>query len=545
MEEPTAPAGEERIPVFFRLTEWLGFFLLLLMGFLVPLFFVPVRYFTFHIADGILTAKNVLIVLIASGILICAAVTLLGPAWRRYRGLTLFATAAVGAFALWGLVAVFFSPVWQYSMQIWLPQGTAVAAALCGPLFLSSTRRVRFLLITAVASAALVALVGLTAVAGVRTLNENIYGEDPRTVVEKDIEAAAYRLQGGLRGSLLISTIGNPEYSGTYIAIVAAIAAVMILDWAPASRRKLLWQVVTLALLGLFFLFIFLSERRQPWVAISLAGLVRLLFYLDIPRKWAAAAFAAVLLALLLVGLKIAAVLAVVLLLAMFTYAQLRRNLSGRIRQANLLNRTLLLGGPILIVAMLIAFSTPGPWNPSGLRLLQRFGSLLDSSDQSYRERATMYLIASEIIWQNPVTGVAPGRYANQYTPALAEVAEEDPSGVAALARERMGVGIGDKPHNDYLQLAAEQGIPSLIFFLTAMIALLYGLSRIVQEGDQSQQLVSLALIVALVAFFSVMLTSFPLHVPTRAALFWSLVAASLGMISEHQQRLRLREEIP
>jgi hypothetical protein len=81
-------------------------------------------------------------------------------------------------------------------------------------------------------------------------------------------------------------------------------------------------------------------------------------------------------------------------------------------------------------------------------------------------------------------------------------------------------------------------GLGALVFFLTMLLALLQGLWRIAREDDGWWRLTALATMFCLVAFCGIMLTSFPLQMPSRASFFWTTVAAALGLIAafDHQR---------
>lgn len=513
------------------------------MGFALPLFVLPYSYLE-HIQfdtdrSEYAVMKYMLLIALSGLALVAGSVMILSPVWRRFRGRHAPALLALGAFVAWGGLSVLLSPTPWNSFYLWLPIGLPAAAAATGVLFMSTEKRCRTFLIAMVVCGAIVSLIGVVSSLGVRDINEWIFGIDPRAYTEA---GETTKTQGGGARAGSLSTLANPEYAGSFAAVVAAIAAIMLFDWTPGARRKWIHRGFLFGVLGLLLLELVFSGSRQPWVTLGLAGLLRLFMVLRLPIRVVAAGFCAIVLSALFLGIFPTGIFTIALLLAALAWAAWTGNAGRAFRHADPLNRWLVAAVPGVMVFLLIAFSTPGWWNPTGLRIFQRFTSITNADDQSIFERAIMYMAASEMVWESPILGVGPGRYTNQIYPALARLIEVDDSGVLARARIRFGSKIADQPHNDYLQIAAEMGLPALLFFLTVLLLVLAGLWRISTQNEHPRwRLTALGLMFCMVTFSGAMMTSFPLQMAGRGGFFWATVATSLGLISAYG-RLAARE---
>jgi O-antigen ligase len=148
---------------------------------------------------------------------------------------------------------------------------------------------------------------------------------------------------------------------------------------------------------------------------------------------------------------------------------------------------------------------------------------------EAYQERSTYrmgaWAAALEMVRARPLTGHGPGSYAlrSQEYRQIAEFryrARLTPPNTAAAFVVS---------HQDYLQLAAEAGIPVLLLALTALVGLIVGLMRLNREGDHLEANILLGMIsagaIAALAWF-------PMQIPFTAILLllacgraWRLIA--------------------
>ena len=518
---------------FWGAMEWLGFSLLALMAFAVPLAVVPPSLFPDFQTDRPWTTEGKYVVLqaLAGAAIIVGGICFVGPPGRRYRGGVLLPSLLLVGFLGWGAIAVYTTPEPRYSLTYWMPQCFAIAAALLGPLFLHDQRKARWLLVAICAAGLIVALIGVTGALGYRGANRFIYGYDPRDALESVKKTVT--VQGGGMRSGSISTMGNPEYAGGYTATIAAIFAVFLLDWVGARKtRRGLARLLLLMPLGFLLLYLALTGTRQPWIALAMAALLRLLLELGIPRKLAAAGFCAQLLVTMTLGVIPGAALFALQLLLLLVYTLRTGTLQRTLRSADRHLVWLGAGLPAALALLLVAFSTPGPWNPGGLRILQRFASATSGTEESFSQRSLMYSVASEMIWEHPLFGVGPGYYFSRFYPTIAGLEQQDDTGTLYIIRTKLGGRIAEQAHNDYLQTAAEQGIVALVLLLSALLVLLDRLVRIVDHESGPRRLLALAFLACLVTFLGIMFTSFPLQLPERLTVFWIIVGGSLGLIA-------------
>lgn len=519
---------------FFSIVEWVGFCVLVLLATVTPLFFVPTVIFRSYVIEGaeIIMSKWVFIqgVVMLAGIV--GGVALLGPAWRRYWSPAFLPALFLVLFLFWAAICILVNPVPGYALNEWMPRFGLGICALLGVMFLTGWRRCRMMVIGMLITATLVGAIGVIGGLGVREINRFVYGGDPRDAIEMYQERGITRqIQGGMVSSGTVSTLGNPEYAGTFSAAMAVLATMVLFDWVPRTRRRVLWRSLLVPLIGLLLLHLMLTSSRQAWVTIFLCGLLRVFLLLDVPRRWMAAGFCVLLGVVVIGGLYPALLIGGLLLAVALGWSYREGRLLPFIRSADRFNVILVSSLITVIFFGLVAFSVPGPWNTTGVRVLQRFASLTDRRDDSLRERMLMYAVASDVTWRNPVFGAGPGRYGNEYLPTLARLTQRDESGAVLEARRRTVGYLAVQSHNDYLQIASETGVPGIVLFLSMLLAIFFGLDRVRRRGGWPGA-VALALMVMLAGFCSIMMTSFPLQVPGRATIFWSLIGTCLGLLA-------------
>jgi O-antigen ligase len=184
--------------------------------------------------------------------------------------------------------------------------------------------------------------------------------------------------------------------------------------------------------------------------------------------------------------------------------------------------RWLLWGGTgILALALLAALVPP-------LRTMT-WGALPAGGVPGYQALTTYrlgaWVAAEQMVRDRPLAGHGPGTYSAFATGAR----------MAAEIRlgERFVQPLGTSfahAHNDYLELAAEAGLPALLAALAGLAAVLYGLAaRLLRRPDPE----AAALMAVLVAGAVAALAWFPLHIPLLAMLLllalgraWRRVAA-------------------
>jgi O-antigen ligase/Flp pilus assembly protein TadD len=156
----------------------------------------------------------------------------------------------------------------------------------------------------------------------------------------------------------------------------------------------------------------------------------------------------------------------------------------------------------------LALFAVPNPLNPRGLQSLQRLASSVDLGQSDAGGRFFMGRAAWRIAFNHPLSGVGGGNFCAAYVAEQGRMMAE-PSGSQEPYRFTRDA------HNDYLQIAAESGFPTLLCFV-ALLALAFRRAWLGRAWMRA----------ALLASFAVnALLNFPLSIVPCAALLWLALA--------------------
>lgn len=533
---PSALIFRRPVPAHLNITRiWLqrlGFLSLLLLGSLVPLFLYPVPMFPAFDTERAeqIVAKLLVMQGLSAIAIVCGALTLALRGKWSVDTLGRIILWAAGGFALWGIIGCMSAPSPMYSLKIWMPRALAIAAVLVSPLLLQGLRNCRWVVLAIVVAGTLSAGIGTAGSLGVRSIYRATYGTDPRDEIESSNTARRMHVEGGAQRSASIGTLANPEYAGSYTSVIAAIVAVMLFDWAPRSRRHLLARALVLGILALLLLYLAFTGSRQPWVSLVMAGLFRFVYWLGVPILPFAACILVFLVTLPAFGAAPAGLAFAAGLFLLMAIKLRPAEVIARIKSADRLSVAMLTAGPLLILVLLINFSIPSPFNPTGMRLFERFASATNRDDDSLRQRLGFFMLASHIVREAPMFGCGAGTYASAYRRGFAALTAEDETAIIYSLRDELASKIPDHSHNDYMQTAAENGVPALILLLTVIMASCARMHHLVRIGDAETRLVAFAVLIGLATLAMSMLTSFPLQTPSRAAVFWVLIALAACM---------------
>jgi tetratricopeptide (TPR) repeat protein len=158
-------------------------------------------------------------------------------------------------------------------------------------------------------------------------------------------------------------------------------------------------------------------------------------------------------------------------------------------------------------LALLLAFSLPGPQNPGGLRLAGRLASLA-APGEAAQGRAFMAGAAYQVACQHPWLGCGGGCFTGAFLAAQGPRLAADPTQPYRFTHDA---------HCDPLQLAAESGWPALALYLLCLGLALAGLWQ--RRGSTA-----VALSAGLLGLALHGLMHFPLSVVPSAAGFWLLL---------------------
>ncbi|MDX2175339.1 MAG: O-antigen ligase family protein [Candidatus Sumerlaeia bacterium] len=420
----------------------------------------------------VLAGKRALFGALACVALLCAAWRL---ADRRGAAPRLDAPqAALLACIAWSALALAWSGPAADALRgasLWFG-GMLVAAA--APLLLDGRGALRSVLAAAALGGLVAGGVAAASAAGDRAFNNFAYGYDPRDLAEaSDSQREALRsallLASGRRH--VLSTLGNPEYVGTYLAAVGSLGLALALGGAATRRWWLagLGAAALLAALG----GIAASQTRNALLGLGAGGA--------------------------------AACLPMVLR---------RRGMTA--------GRSLAALGALAALLAALALAVPG--------LRERLARGASPLDDSARGRLTLYLAGSAMLAAHPATGVGHGRFGPSVQDALARLAADDATGALGWAQGSF-VGISASfAHSDYVEIAAELGLPGLALYLLFLSALAASLLRRMREGSREDAWLAAALLAALASTAAVSVLSGPLQFADRAALFWVAAGGALAL---------------
>lgn len=279
---------------------------------------------------------------------------------------------------------------------------------------------------------------------------------------------------------LIFSTIGNPEHLGGYLAAILVLTVGLALQKGPLLIRLLLAVAILPQIVALMR-----TGARGAWIG-SVAGMI-VLAMTEVIRKGRRAI------------LRATAAVAFILVLA---------------------------------GALLVVYSTPNPLNPYRADFLGRLRELRDPRSESVRHRLALTSAASRMIVENPLLGVGPGHFSHEFYTQIERLLEDD---AEASIAQYVSVLSGRNPghaHNDLLEFWAETGTVGFLFFA---ILVGYGLARLRRGGTSRQTnaaLVGICLACAIVILIE-SLFGFPLHLPSRGVLFWTLLVIGAGAANE------------
>jgi len=277
----------------------------------------------------------------------------------------------------------------------------------------------------------------------------------------------------------IFSTIGNPEYLGSYLAAVSMLLIPVL--FIGAEKRVALFS----ALAGvLFYIFIILITGARG----AFIGLIIGTFF----------------------------VLAVCL-----------KSRRLRLRKIHWIAVSIIL---LIFILIVVIFSFPNPLNPRNLNVLDRFKKLIDLRDDSIKERILFYSVCSEMVVDRPVIGLGAGMFKVKFYPYIVTLVEQDPRAGMKMTLMDLKNRVPENAHNDLLQFWVEYGSLGLFAFLFAVSShIAFAAGRLARPSHQRNPhfILELSFLGLLVCLLVSAAFSFPLHMPTRAALFWVLFGTS------------------
>jgi len=168
----------------------------------------------------------------------------------------------------------------------------------------------------------------------------------------------------------------------------------------------------------------------------------------------------------------------------------------------------------------------------------------LSWDDPSVKGRLLMWNAATEMVKAHPVVGIGTGTFGGQYQPYRALVFDRLPDPAAVYPASEHSYDEAGHAHNDWFQVASENGMVGLALFILFVICLFVGCVKLLRGTAVSQanaasicplpftphpapSHVLCGLLAGMAAMLMHALVDFPLHQPVAVLLFW-LGAASI-----------------
>lgn len=521
------------------LTEWLGVLLLVLLA-LIPVVFISPYWAWLPIASPvILSVKSWVMRVLASALFVVLAARLVLPERVTIGRGAWLPMGLLGAMLAMALLSAWLGQDWRASLRELTDEGVMMLVALAAPVFLRTPLRVRLVL-----AGVLLAVLAVSAMVFVSSwmqdgrLIKYVYGRDWIADILAGDPDLIYRLQGGIRRVGANATLGNPEFTGTYLAVGFLLVGCGLLHgWG--CRFAGWWPVwpLWLGALGLVGSGILASGTRGALVAVGAGVIICWLGAFRIRGWWMAVWLGLGMGVLLLVGFPAAAAVGLAGLAGALVWQVMSRKFMPLWRAISWPNRLLLIAAPLVVVAGMTSQSLPGPWNVGGVPLIERLTRETNTADSSVRERITFWMMAGEIVAERPLLGTGEGMFGPNFHASLVRLVEADGTGTMAYNQRLLKTWLAMETHNDYFEIAADRGLVGLGLFLGLGVALLGGLAGVARGGYSSEAKLSHALLVTLGGFHAVMATSFPLQEPARMTTFFVLVGCALGLLASGENR--------
>lgn len=139
--------------------------------------------------------------------------------------------------------------------------------------------------------------------------------------------------------------------------------------------------------------------------------------------------------------------------------------------------------------------------------VITRIVSITDKMDGTATARQQFWNIGAKLILNNPVFGVGLGNWLIEALPHESKVVNN--------------LQISKHAHNDYVEIAAENGILAGIFYVSVFLLICFkNALRIVHVQDKEQALFALLCLLILIGYSIDCLFNFPLHRPTMQVSF-------------------------
>ncbi|MBW3670647.1 MAG: O-antigen ligase family protein [Acidobacteria bacterium] len=146
---------------------------------------------------------------------------------------------------------------------------------------------------------------------------------------------------------------------------------------------------------------------------------------------------------------------------------------------------------------------------------------------QLARGREASFTVAAVMVKENPLLGVGPGRFPSEFTTVALAARVEVPDLVADPT-------YFDMVHNDYLEIAAEAGVPALLAAMALVVSYLRRMRG--SHGSIAEEFAASAGRLALIAIGAAALVQFPLQLAAVYGTLAIIAGVSLGYVETGQK---------
>lgn len=172
------------------------------------------------------------------------------------------------------------------------------------------------------------------------------------------------------------------------------------------------------------------------------------------------------------------------------------------------------------IAAVFLLFAVPNPLLPHRYSFVRRM-----TTGRSVAPRLYAYMAAVKMISANPLLGVGYNAYGVEFWDYSVALQQDPRNQVFGYVLEDMGGVRSDEAHNEYLQLAAELGVPGLGAFFLLLAVFFVGIRYDFLGAAVAADRFVLAGLAGAVLFVLIdSLFSFPLRLPCSSLAFWLIL---------------------
>ena len=294
--------------------------------------------------------------------------------------------------------------------------------------------------------------------------------------------------------SRIVSTFGNPNYFGSYLAG----AFVFLLPMALKRRQGSVRLGFLVAFLAAMLYCIYMSKSRGAVLGLLFGGFGMLWFgvFLLQDRRW----------------------------------------------------RWAVRGGLVFVLVLVMSGFVYKGYQATGQEsLVDRIGEGLQGRSPSINNRMVLWQVGLAIWGQHPVQGAGLEEFSIKFIPTLMDLLSDKGSEGYRTIVANMESIFATAAHNEYVQYLAELGVLGLGTFLFFNIAILWALVFVLKERSRlrlrrtDETFAILGCIGALLAVLADSCYNFPLRLPVNAYLYFVICGLSLAMIRHSGTDVTLR----